>query len=158
MAIHAQSTKASNRPRKRTTTRSLAITQLEPKRLGWNGLTAVIIERAMIEEQAQSCPPERAKKLRASGAAVRLEQQERQLWTDLCSAAAEDVLGAPVTKEGSNSRRSRLMPIVESRLRRMFTDATSALLPAALLAGPELRPEKKIARPRKSAGPNTQSH
>lgn len=37
---------------------------------------------------------------------------------------------------------SKLVPIVESRFRRMFTDATSALLPAALLAGPELRPEK----------------
>jgi hypothetical protein len=42
------------------------------------------------------------------------------------------------------------MPIVESRLRRRFTDATSALPPAALLAGPELEPERKIARPRKS--------
>jgi hypothetical protein len=106
----------------------------------------------MIEEQAQSYPPEKAKRLRASDEAIRLEQQERQLWKDLCAAATEDVLSAPVTKEGGNSRRSKLMPIVESRLRRMFTDATSALLPAALLGAPELRPEKKINRPRKSAG------
>jgi hypothetical protein len=100
MTIRAQSTKASNRPRKRTATRSQAITQLEPNRLGWNGLTAVIIERAMIEEQAQSCPPEKAKKLRASDEAIRLEERERQLWDDLCSSAAEEVLGAPVTQGG----------------------------------------------------------
>jgi hypothetical protein len=59
-------------------------------------------------------------------------------------------LGSPVTKEGGNSRRSKLVPIVESRLRRMFTDATSALLPAALWAGPELGPDKKTVRLRKS--------
>ena len=152
MANRAQMRKGPSQPRKRQARENQAITRLEPKFLGWSGLTAVIVERAMIEEQAQSYPPEKAKKLRASDAAVRLEQQELQLWKDLCAAATEDVLGAPVTKEGGNSRRSKLMPIVERRLRRMFTDATTALLPAALLAGPELRPERNIFRPQKSPG------
>jgi hypothetical protein len=151
MAIHAHARKQrSKEPRKRPAKRNQAITSLEPRRMGWTGLAAVIIQRAMIEEQAQSGPSKTAKRIRSSDAAIRLEERERQLWKDICSTAAEQVLGAPVTKEGGNSRRSKLMPIVESRLRRMFTDATSALLPAALLAGPELRPEKRIGLPRKS--------
>ena len=48
-----------------------------------------------------------------------------------------------MTKEGGNSRGAALTPIVERRLRRMFTDATTALLPAALLAAPELLLSKK---------------
>lgn len=78
--------------------------QLEPKLIGWSGLTEVIVKRSMIEEQAKSYPPQKAKKLRASDAAIRLKERKRQLWNDICSMAAEDVLRAPVTKEGGNSR------------------------------------------------------
>jgi hypothetical protein len=96
MANRAQVRKGPSQPRKRPARENQAITRLEPKYLRWSGLADVIVERAMIEEQAQSYPPEKAqsyppekaKKLRASAAAVRLEQQERQLWKDLCAAAA----------------------------------------------------------------------
>ena len=103
----------------------------------------------MIEEEAQSNSPKEAKKIRSSEEAIRLEERERQLWDDICSMAAEHILYPPVTREGGNSRAPKLKAIVEWRLRHMFTQATSALLPAALLAGPELRPEKKIAHRRK---------
>ena len=149
MAIPTQSNKPrTKQPRKRRGSR--AVTSLEPPRIGWSGLADVIVKRAMIHEQAQSYSPEKAKKIRASEEAVRLEKRERELWNDICSMAAEHVLSPPVTMEGGNSRRPKLKAIVEWRLRYMFTQATSALLPAALLAGPELRPERRIARPRKS--------
>jgi hypothetical protein len=141
MSTHSSLRKPHSKPRMRLAKTSQPITQLEPKRLGWSGLADVIVKRAMIEEQAQSYAPQKAKKIRTSDAAIRLEERERQLWSDICSMAAEDVLGAPVTKEGGNSRRSKLMPIVERRLRHMFTEATSALLPGALLAAPKLGPE-----------------
>jgi len=131
------------KPRKRGPKEIQTITSLETRHIGWRGLADVIVKRAMIWEQAQSSLPERAKKIRTSEEAVRLAKLERQLWKDICSTAAEDVLREPVTKEGGNSRRLKLTPIVERRLRRLFTDATTALLPAALLAAPELRPSKK---------------
>jgi hypothetical protein len=120
MTIHTQPKKASRRPRKRRTRESQAITNLETRHIGWSGLADVIVKRAMIWEEAQSSSPERAKKIHASEEAVRLEKLERQLWDDICSAAAEEVLRDPVTKEGGNSRFAKLMPIVERRLRRMM--------------------------------------
>jgi uncharacterized protein YyaL (SSP411 family) len=150
MTIRTQPRKVSRQPQKRTPKQNQAITNLEPRRLGWSGLADVIIQRAMIWEEAQSSSPARAKKIHASEEAVRLAKLERQLWRDICSMAAEQVLCAPVTKEGGNSRRLKLMPIVERRLRRMFTDATSALLPGARLASPELGPERKIGRQQRS--------
>ena len=80
MANRAQSSKPrSKQPRKRPTMANQAITRLEPRYLGWSGLADVIIKRAMIEEQAQSYPPQKAKKIRTSDAAIRLEERERQL-------------------------------------------------------------------------------
>jgi hypothetical protein len=56
--------------------------------------------------------------------------------------AAEDVLRAPVTREGGNSRLPRLMPIVESRLRRMFTEGDIGASTGSVVGAPELRPKK----------------
>lgn len=136
--------KTGSRPPRKPRAKQRPITNLEPRHIGWSGLADVIVKRAMIWEQAQSSSPEKAKKIRASEEAVRLEKRERELWKDICSMAAEHILSPPVTKEGGKSRAPKLMPIVERRLRLMFTQATSALLPAALLAAPELRPEKKL--------------
>jgi hypothetical protein len=146
MAITAhQSKPRPTPPRERPKKRNHPITDLEPQYIGWNGLAAVIIERAMIEEQALGMLPKEAKRLRSSDEAIRLEARERKLWKAAGATAAEYVLDALVI-EADNPLRSELKAIVEERLLRLFTQATSALLPAALLASPELRPRRAGGR------------
>jgi hypothetical protein len=88
-----------------------------------------------------------SQKIRRSEAAVSLKKRERALWNELCSDAAGHILSVFVTKEGKGSRAPKLKPIVERRIPIYFTRATSAFLPAALLAASALGTPEKLRRP-----------
>ena len=107
-----------SQPRKRSKAPQAPITSLQPD---WRSLAVVVDDRALLENKALTLSPPAAAKLRASSAAVELEKREAELWQDSYHSIAEEVLGAPVTRSGANSRHTRLMPITQRRLRRLLT-------------------------------------
>ncbi len=110
---------------------SSAITDLEGSGILPGRLAAVIVERLKLEERAKALPPEKAKRLRASDGAARLEKRERKLLTSYCEQQAECILYAPVTRNGGNSRRPMLMAVTQKRLRNIVTSLSTALLDEA---------------------------
>jgi hypothetical protein len=117
-----------SRPVKSISPSKPPVTTLHPD---WRRLATVIVDRALLEQSALTLSPAAAAKLRASSAAVELEKREAALWRDLCLSITDELLGAPVSKSGANSRRHQLMPITQRRVRRLLTNFSSELLAAA---------------------------
>jgi hypothetical protein len=115
-------------PSKRISRSKPPVTALYPD---WRRLATVIVDRTLLEKRALTLTPAAAAKLRASSAAVELETREAALWRDLCRSIADEVLWAPVTNPGTNSRRDGLMPITQTRVRRLLTSFSSELVAAA---------------------------
>ena len=105
-----------SQPRKRSKAPQAPITSLQPD---WRSLAVVADDRALLENKALTLLPPASAKLRASSAAVELEKREAELWQDSCHSMTDEVLGAPVTRSGANSRHTQLMPITQGRLRRL---------------------------------------
>jgi hypothetical protein len=97
----------------------------------WRNLATLIVDRALLEQKLSTLPPPAAAMLRASPAAVELEKYEAALWQDLCFSIAHEVLAAPVTRWGADSRRPQLMPITQRRIRRLLAGFFGELIVAA---------------------------